>query len=62
MFMREQGKAWKQRARLQAEAAGHIIVSDLNRKPFEVAMAPLYDRARRDPRLRDLVDRLRQVQ
>jgi tripartite ATP-independent transporter DctP family solute receptor len=62
LFMREQWKAWEQRSRQQAEQAGNSIVFDIDKRPFEAAMTPVYQKALRDPKLRDLVERIRQVQ
>lgn len=37
------------------------IVSDLDRKPFEAAMAGIYAKARRDPAAAALIERIRKV-
>jgi tripartite ATP-independent transporter DctP family solute receptor len=61
-FMREQWKAWEERARALAEKAGNVIVGDFDKKPFEAAMTAVYDKALADkPRLRELVERIRQM-
>lgn len=62
LYMRAQWQAWETRARQQAEAAGNIIVSAVDKAPFESAMAGIYDKALRDTKLRSLVERIRQVQ
>jgi tripartite ATP-independent transporter DctP family solute receptor len=60
-FMRHQWKAWEERARDQARKAGTMIVTDLDKKPFMDAMADIYRGALADPRLGQLVERIRQV-
>jgi TRAP-type C4-dicarboxylate transport system substrate-binding protein len=59
-FMRERWKDLEEQSRRQAEAAGVTIVSDFDRKPFEAAMADIYDKARRDPAA-VLLERIRTV-
>ena len=44
------------------EAAGVKIVKDFDRKPFEDAMAAIYEKARRDPAAAELIDRIRKVE
>jgi len=44
-FMREKWRDLEERSRKQAEAAGVKIVTDIDRKPFEAAMAGLYAKA-----------------
>jgi len=60
-FMRKQWKAWEEGAREQAEKAGVIIVTDFDKKPFVDAMAEIYHKSLSDPRLRQLVDRIREM-
>jgi tripartite ATP-independent transporter DctP family solute receptor len=62
MFMRELWIGWEERSRQQAKAAGNVIVSDFDRKPFEQAMSAIHAQAVTDPELRQLVERIRQVQ
>jgi tripartite ATP-independent transporter DctP family solute receptor len=62
MFMRELWIGWEERSRQQAKAAGNVIVSDFDRKPFERAMSAIHAQAVTDPELRQLVERIRQVQ
>jgi tripartite ATP-independent transporter DctP family solute receptor len=62
LYMREQWQAWEASARKQAEAAGNVIVSNVDKAPFEAAMAGIYDKALSDAKLRSLVERIRQVQ
>ena len=59
-FMREK-KDLEHRLCKQAEAAGVKIVPDFDRKPFEAAMAGIYDKAR-DPAIAQLIDRIRKVE
>lgn len=61
-FMRDQWTAWEERSRQEAKKAGNVIISDFDKKPFEDAMKPIYDRAVSDPKLLELVERIRQVQ
>jgi tripartite ATP-independent transporter DctP family solute receptor len=62
-FMREQWKAWEERARAQAEKAGNVVVGDFDKQPFQAAMAGVYDKALvGKPELRELVERIRQTQ
>ena len=50
------------RSRQQAETAGVTVVRDFDRKPFEDAMATLYDKAKRDPASAALIERIRKVE
>jgi hypothetical protein len=59
-FMRDK-KDLEDRLCEQAEAAGVKIVPDFDRKPFEAAMAGIYDKAR-DPAIAQLIDRIRKVE
>jgi len=61
-FMRKQWKDWEARAREQAQKAGSVIVTDFDRKPFMDAMSEIYDKSLGDPKLRELVDRIRKVE
>lgn len=61
-FMRDQWKAWEARSRQQAEAAGNVIITDFDKRPFEAAMSSIHEQALSDPKLRGLVERIRQVQ
>jgi tripartite ATP-independent transporter DctP family solute receptor len=62
LFMRAKWKDLEQRSRRQAEAAGVIIVTDVDRKPFEAAMAGIYAKVRRDPAATKLIERIRNVE
>ena len=48
-FMREKWTDLEEQSRRQAEAAGVTIVTDIDRQPFEAAMAGIYAKAQRDP-------------
>jgi tripartite ATP-independent transporter DctP family solute receptor len=61
-FMREKWKDLEQQSRRQAEAAGVAIVTDFDRKPFEAAMATIYQKAQRDPATAQLIERIRKVE
>jgi tripartite ATP-independent transporter DctP family solute receptor len=61
-FMREKWKDLEERSRLKAKAAGVTIVTDFDRKPFEAAMAGLYEKAQRDPAAAELIERIRKVE
>jgi TRAP-type C4-dicarboxylate transport system substrate-binding protein len=61
-FMREKWHDLEDQSRARAEAAGVAIVKDFDRKPFEEAMATLYDKAKRDPASAALIDRIRKVE
>jgi tripartite ATP-independent transporter DctP family solute receptor len=61
-FMRERWKDLEMRSRRQAEAAGVTIVTDFDRKPFEAAMAGIYEKALRDPAAAQLIERIRKVE
>jgi len=61
-FMREKWRDLEDQSRARAEAAGVTIVKDFDRKPFEEAMATLYDKARSDPASAQFIDRIRKVE
>jgi tripartite ATP-independent transporter DctP family solute receptor len=61
-FMREQWKAWEERSRDQAQKAGAVVITDFDKKAFMDAMAEIYDKSLGDPKLRQLVDRIRKVE
>jgi tripartite ATP-independent transporter DctP family solute receptor len=61
-FMREKWRDLEDRSRKQAETAGVTVIRDFDRKPFEEAMAPLYDKAMRDPTAAALIERIRKVE
>ncbi len=54
-------KLWDEReaqARKTVETAGSQIVSDVDKKSFSDAMAPVYAKFASDPKLQDLVKRI----
>jgi tripartite ATP-independent transporter DctP family solute receptor len=61
-FMREKWKDLEEQSRKQAESAGVTIVKDFDRKPFEAAMATIYEKAQRDPAAAQLIERIRKVE
>jgi tripartite ATP-independent transporter DctP family solute receptor len=61
-YMREKWRDLEDQSRAKAEAAGVTIVKDIDRKPFEEAMLPLYEQARRDAASAQLIDRIRRVE
>jgi TRAP-type C4-dicarboxylate transport system substrate-binding protein len=61
-FMREKWRDLEERSRQQAEAAGVVVVKELDRKPFEEAMAGLYQKAQHDPATAELIARIREVE
>ncbi len=61
-YMREVWTGLEERSREQARAAGNTIIANFDRKPFETAMKPLYDNMVTDPDMRQLLERIRQVQ
>jgi tripartite ATP-independent transporter DctP family solute receptor len=61
-FMREKWKDLEERSRQQAEAGGVTVVKEFDRKPFEAAVAGLYQKAQRDPAAAGLIARIRQVE
>lgn len=61
-FMREKWHDLELQSRKQAEMAGVIIVSEIDRKPFEAAMTGIYAKAQRDPASAKLIQRIRNVE
>jgi TRAP-type C4-dicarboxylate transport system substrate-binding protein len=62
LFMRERWKALEEKSQRQAEAAGIMITQNIDRAPFEAAMANIYAKAAADPTQGRLIERIRQVQ
>ena len=60
--MREKWRDLEERSRKQTEDAGVKIVTDIDRKPFEAAMAGIYARTQRDPAMAQLIERIRKVE
>jgi tripartite ATP-independent transporter DctP family solute receptor len=61
-YMRELWRDLEERSRQQARNAGNTIVSSFDRRPFEDAVSTIYPKIVADPDLRQLVERIRQVQ
>ena len=61
IFMRSLWTSLEERSRQQARAAGNVIISDFDRKPFEEAMSVIYDKAATDADTQQLINRIRQV-
>jgi tripartite ATP-independent transporter DctP family solute receptor len=61
-FMREKWRDLEEQSQRKAEAAGVTIVRDIDRKPFEDAMAAIYAKAAQDPAAAALVERIRRVE
>jgi tripartite ATP-independent transporter DctP family solute receptor len=61
-FMREKWRDLEERSQAKAEAAGVRVIRDIDHKPFEDAMAPIYARAARDPAAAALIERIRKVE
>ena len=61
IFMRSLWTSLEERSRQQARAAGNIIISDFDRRPFEEAMSVIYDKAATDADTQQLINRIRQV-
>jgi len=61
-FMREKWRDLEEQSRKRAEDAGVIIVTDIDKKPFEQAMAGIWTKAQRDPAAAQLIERIRKVE
>jgi tripartite ATP-independent transporter DctP family solute receptor len=61
-FMREKWHDLEERSRKQAESAGVRIIADIDRKPFEAAMAGIYAKTQQDPAMAQLIERIRKVE
>lgn len=60
-FMHEKWRDLDQRWREQAEDAGVTVINDFD-KPFEAAMATIYEKAQCDPATAALIDRIRKTE
>ncbi|HEX8165373.1 MAG TPA: TRAP transporter substrate-binding protein [Beijerinckiaceae bacterium] len=60
-FMRDQWRLWEERSRREAQLGGVTVVEDVDRKAFESAMSGIYDRMLTDPKIKSLVDRIRET-
>src|SRR5215475_6287367 len=61
-YMRERWRDLELQSRKKAETAGVIIVSEIDKKPFEAAMGGIYEKAQRDPASAQLIERIRKVE
>ncbi|MDN4987387.1 TRAP transporter substrate-binding protein [Bradyrhizobium arachidis] len=61
-FMREKWRDLEEQSQHKAEAAGISVIKDIDRKPFEDAMAPIYAKAAQDPAAAALIERIRKVE
>jgi TRAP-type C4-dicarboxylate transport system substrate-binding protein len=61
-FMRAKWKDLDERSRRKAKAAGVTIVTEIDRKPFEDAMAGIYAKAQADPAAAALIERIRKAE
>ncbi|MCP3474953.1 TRAP transporter substrate-binding protein [Bradyrhizobium sp. CCGUVB1N3] len=61
-FMREKWRDLEEQSQRKAQAAGVTIVRDIDRKPFEDAMAGIYAKAAQDPATAALIERIRKVE
>ncbi len=62
IYMRGIWATLEERSRQQARAAGNIIITEIDRKPFEDAMSGIYSKVMIDDEARQLIERIRQVQ
>ncbi|HZB37961.1 MAG TPA: TRAP transporter substrate-binding protein [Beijerinckiaceae bacterium] len=60
-YMREQWRLWEERSKREAQLGGVTVAEDVDRKAFERAMTSLYDRFLTDPKIKSLVDRIRET-
>ena len=61
-FMREKWRDLEEQSERKAQEAGVTIIRDIDRKPFEEAMAAIYAKAERDPAAAALIERIRKVE
>ncbi|QQO19260.1 TRAP transporter substrate-binding protein [Bradyrhizobium diazoefficiens] len=61
-FMREKWRDLEDQSQRKAQAAGVTIVRDIDRRPLQEAMAPIYATAGRDPAAAALIERIRKVE
>lgn len=61
-FMREKWRDLEEQSQRKAQAAGVTIVGDIDRRPFQEAMAAIYAKAGRDPAAAALIERIRKVE
>jgi tripartite ATP-independent transporter DctP family solute receptor len=61
-FMREKWRDLEEQSRKQAESAGVVVVTEIDKKPFEAAMTGIYVKAQRNPAAAQLIERIRKVE
>jgi tripartite ATP-independent transporter DctP family solute receptor len=61
-YMRGIWNGLEDQSRQQARSAGNTIIANFDRKPFEAAMSAIYAKTVTDQDLRQLIERIRQVQ
>ena len=61
-FMREKWRDLEEQSQRKAEDAGVTIIRNVDRKPFEDAMAAIYAKAGRNPAAAALIERIRKVE
>ena len=61
-FMREKWCDLDEQSQRKAHAAGITVIKDIDRKPFEEAMAPIHAKAARAPAAAALIDPIRKVE
>lgn len=61
-FMREKWRDLEEQSQRKAEAAGITVIKQIDRKPFEDAMAAIYAKAAQDPTAATLIERIRKVE
>ncbi|WP_343299359.1 TRAP transporter substrate-binding protein [Bradyrhizobium yuanmingense] len=61
-FMREKWRDLEDQSQRKAQEAGVTIIRDIDREPFEEAMAAIYAKAEADPAAAALIERIRKVE
>lgn len=61
-FMHQKWRDLEQRSREQAPDVGVTVIKDFDRRPFQAAMAPIYEKAKRDPATATLIDRIKKTE
>lgn len=59
--LRGQWRLWEERSRREAQLGGVTVLDDVDRKALERAMAGIYDRLLTDPKVKSLVERVRET-
>ena len=62
IYMREKWTELEERSQKQAQDAGVKVVTEIDRKPFEAALAGIYAKAESDPAMSALIQRIRNVE